>query len=275
MEIGCGNVPLCSWSTATQWDTVPVQQCPDASGWRDGVTQTNTRGASTRSAASILVAEDDGANRALCESLLTDAGYSVTVAHSCLQAKQYLARTPFDLVLLDIGLPDGNGLGLLHNRSNDVPVVVMTVQGDPEQRAEGLRKGATDYLVKPFHPEELLWRVARAMASPVPEGVIHDIIQWCGYRLDCPGRLFKSPTGNTVTLTEGEAKILALLIQFSSAVSIDLLADAITSGVGNSRSVAVLITRLRRKFDDTEGFTDIEIRPVHGFGYVIEIHTTP
>ena len=237
--------------------------------------QARTDGITTSMAARILVAEDDGANRALCESLLTDAGYSVTVVHSCLQAKQHLARKQYDLVLLDIGLPDGNGLGLLHNRSNDVPVVVMTVHGEPEQRAEGLRKGATDYLVKPFHPEELLWRVARAMASPTPECIIHDIIQWRGYRLDCPRRLFESPAADTVTLTEGEAKILALLIHFSSAVSIDLLADAITSGVGNSRSVAVLITRLRRKFDDTEGFKNIEIRPVHGFGYVIEIHDSP
>ncbi len=222
--------------------------------------------------APILVAEDDAANRALCQSILTNAGYAVANVWSCLQVKQHLSNSDYSVVLLDVGLPDGNGLSLLDSVPEGTAVIVMTVRDGPEQRAEALRMGALDYLVKPFHPDELLWRIRRVLETMGAGAKSNVDTVWQGYRLEEQRRELWAPTGEKLRLTEGEFGLLDVLLTQGSAVSTDMLTDAISAGVGNHRSVAVLISRLRRKFRDTEGFKGLEIRPVHGFGYALD-HT--
>ena len=223
-------------------------------------------------ACDVLIVEDDFANMYLCEAVLREAGFQVTAVADCAEARQALAQNRFRVMLLDLGLPDGDGFDLLTELRPSQAVLIMTVRGEPEQRALGLRSGAVDYIVKPFHPDELVWRVGRAVALPEPDAALANADQqrWGEFVLDKQRRRFLAADGDSVPLTAGETEILARLLRHRSVVATEVLADAIASGVGNVRSVSVLISRLRSKFRSQPCFRGIRIKAMPGFGYYIE-----
>lgn len=219
----------------------------------------------------VLIVEDDFANKYLCEAVLRKAGYSVVSVSDCAGARRELAQNGVTVLLLDLGLPDGDGLDLLAELRPSQAALIMTVRGEPEQRALGLRSGAIDYIVKPFHPDELIWRVGRAASFPeAATAHAENETRWGDFVLDKQRREFQSADGARVRLTAGEAEILARLLRRRSVVPTEVLADAVASGVGNARSVSVLISRLRGKFRDNPGFRGIRITAVQGCGYHIE-----
>lgn len=108
----------------------------------------------------ILIAEDEAAIANLVRTVLTDAGYRCVWAPDGIQAADLLEQEPFDLALLDIMLPGADGYELLdYCKTLDVPVIFLTALGEVEDRVRGLRRGAEDYLPKPFALSELLARV--------------------------------------------------------------------------------------------------------------------
>ncbi|KGE05239.1 response regulator transcription factor [Pseudohaliea rubra] len=219
----------------------------------------------------VLIVEDDFANKYLCEALLRDAGFRVTSVSNCTEAKRILRRFRFSVVLLDLGLPDGDGMELLPELRPSQAALIMTVRGEPEQRARGLRSGAVDYIVKPFHPDELIWRVERARVYPDPRRLgTADHILWRGFALHPEHREFHAPGGGVIRLTAGETEILGRLLRRNTVVAREVLADAVSSGYGSGRSVSVLVSRLRRKLRATTGFEHIEILAIQGSGYHIQ-----
>ena len=121
----------------------------------------------------LLVEDDDHLRRWVVESL-RDASFAIT-ARSTLDGARESLREPCDLILLDLGLPDGDGLGLcaeLRARGNRTPIIVLTARGAPEERVRGLDAGADDYLTKPFHPRELVARIQAVLrrSQPIAEG---------------------------------------------------------------------------------------------------------
>ena len=108
----------------------------------------------------ILIAEDEAAIARLIRTVLTDAGYRCVWAPDGNQAADLLEQEPFDLALLDIMLPGADGYELLdYCKALEVPVIFLTARGEVEDRVRGLRRGAEDYLTKPFALPELLARV--------------------------------------------------------------------------------------------------------------------
>jgi len=138
----------------------------------------------------ILVVEDDRRIRNEVSELLSASGFGVRTASSLREAELALERE-FDLILLDLGLPDGDGLDLCHSlRRNRVetPIVVLTARDAPSQRVRGLDLGADDYVTKPFHPPELVARirsVLRRANRDQPEGRA------------CVGELWADPESRT------------------------------------------------------------------------------
>jgi DNA-binding response OmpR family regulator len=118
----------------------------------------------------VLIVEDDDLARALATESLGRDGYRVVEAASVAEARQMLSREPVELVVLDLGLPDGSGLELLTDlrRTGDIAVVVVTGRGELEDRVVGLRLGADDYLVKPIAPSELNARVEAVLRRRNP-----------------------------------------------------------------------------------------------------------
>ena len=117
----------------------------------------------------ILAIEDDWTVRTVLEHTLKSAGYDVDLVPGISEARQLLAEGQYDLVLLDLNLPDGNGLDLLRDIRNDlgtgVPVLVLSGLRQEEIVVRGLELGADDFVTKPFSPPELLARVSRCLGQ--------------------------------------------------------------------------------------------------------------
>jgi two-component system phosphate regulon response regulator PhoB len=117
--------------------------------------------------AAILAIEDDWTVRTVLEHTLTSAGHDVDVAPGVSDARRLLADGHYEVVLLDLNLPDGNGLDLLRDIRKDlgrsVPVLVLSGLRQEDAIVRGLELGADDYMTKPFSPPELLARVRRCL----------------------------------------------------------------------------------------------------------------
>jgi two-component system phosphate regulon response regulator PhoB len=119
--------------------------------------------------AAILAIEDDWTVRTVLEHTLASAGHDVDVASGITDARQLLAKGSYDVVLLDLNLPDGNGLDLLQEirteHGTKVSVLVLTGMRQEDAVVRGLELGADDYVTKPFSPPELLARVTRCLGQ--------------------------------------------------------------------------------------------------------------
>lgn len=192
-------------------------------------------------------------------SYLVDNGFEVTTARSGRDLDRLMSGGKFDCVILDVGLPDEDGLSIcrrLRGKSS-VPIIMVTGRGTETDRIVGLELGADDYLPKPFNPRELLARVRAVMrrSTGAVEAAQADIpreLVFEGWRLDMARRQLFGPDGTPRALTSGEFNILAIFCQNPRKVlSRDDLLDMLHGRAAAvfDRSVDVQISRLRRKIE--------------------------
>jgi len=222
----------------------------------------------------ILIAEDD---EYLCEALrqgLDRIGYSVDCVHTGLEAKGAIADTKYDLLLLDLGLPDIDGTKVLadiRKSGATLPVLIMTARDTIEEKIIGLDYGASDYLTKPVDFRELAARI-RAQLRKSVWGNRSQII--CGsLKFDTETKEV-SLNDTAVHLTRAENDTLEVLLkQHGRMVNkgdlIDVLAKWDT--IPSENAIEIIIHRLRRKL----GSGDVAIRTIRGFGYVLERRHAP
>jgi two-component system OmpR family response regulator len=215
----------------------------------------------------ILLVEDDPMIGEAIEGALKDAGYAVDWVNNGLTALSALAAQAYDQVLLDLGLPGRDGLGVLESiraQDNPVPLLIITARDSLEDRLRGLDGGADDYLLKPFEMAELLARMRAVLrrkggsASPLlSNGVVS---------LDPVSKLASSAEAGEVLLSNREFSLLqALLIRPGAILSRGELEDRIY-GWGHeveSNAVEFLIHSLRRKLGNQV------IRNVRGMGWMV------
>jgi len=225
------------------------------------------------SATRLLLVEDDAFVHALLSAYLEKEGFRVTVAVDGREAMALLDTEAHSLVLLDLGLPDEDGLVLarMMRSRTKVPIIVITSRQGEEDRKAAFDIGADDFLTKPFDPRELVVRVNELVGATV-EGdgadVQSDVMALGELTLDFTERVITAADGATIDLTRGEFNLLAALARAPNRVlSRAHLLDAITvsDDPPSERTVDVLISRLRRK-------TESEQRPrivdtVPGCGY--------
>jgi two-component system response regulator ResD len=220
---------------------------------------------------SVLVVDDEPTIGEIVSSYLERAGFTTSVAHDGPQALAMTAACPPDLVILDIMLPGCDGLEVmrrLHEREDRVPaVILLTAKGQESDRVIGLRRGADDYVVKPFSPNEL---VARAQAvlrrgTPRTDG---ELIEHGWLRIDPSTRsVFRKDT--EVRLTQREFDLLVFLARHPGRVfSRDQLMESVwdLAYYADASTVTVHIRRLRAKIEDEPDNPD-HIQTVWGAGY--------
>ncbi len=213
----------------------------------------------------ILIVEDDEAICNLIRMGLSGEGYLCACAHDGRQGADLLEETDFDLLLLDIMLPEIDGYELLeYSKPLGIPVIFLTARGAVEDRIRGLRLGADDYMVKPFQIGELLARVEavlRRYGKGKRKLVFGDI------ELDLPSRTVRNK-GEEVFLTVKEFDLLAELI---SNKNVALYRDRLYERVwgepfmGETRTLDSHIQRLRKKLGLEE-----RIKTVFRIGYRLE-----
>jgi two-component system phosphate regulon response regulator OmpR len=219
----------------------------------------------------ILVVDDDKRLRDLLARYLAEHGFRVTTAGEAAEAWARLASLAFDLIVLDVMMPGQNGLDFTSamRARGEVPILMLTAMGEPEQRIAGLERGADDYLSKPFEPRELVLRIQRILARVPPprtaEAVTAVRLGACTFDLK---REELSRDGKSVKLTESEARLLKVLASHAGqALSRERLArDGQLSG--NTRTVDVQVTRLRRKFEPDPKLPRY-LQTVRGKGYLL------
>lgn len=213
----------------------------------------------------LLIVDDDDRIRELLRRFLMSQGYGVTAVADAAAARKMLQAIDFDLTILDVMMPGEDGFSLLSGMREeiDTPVILLTARDDPDDRIEGLKRGADDYLAKPFEPEELALRIAailRRTGRDAPEREI----TLSGLRFN-PDRAELSDGTTRVRLTESEAALLARLAETpGEPVSREVLAEATSAGL--ERAIDVQVTRLRRKIE-ADPRDPVHLQTVRGVGY--------
>ena len=198
----------------------------------------------------ILVVDDDARLLRLLQRYLTDHGYHVTTAADAQEAKAALVNFAFDLMVLDVMLPDQDGVSLTTElrASVDLPILLLTALGETEDRVNGLAAGADDYLVKPFDPRELLLRIATILRRVRPPPETDQPIRFGPFSYDPVAQVLRQD-GARVHLTDAELSLLHILArQPGLAVSRQALGERSRIS-GTDRAIDTQIVRLRRKLE--------------------------
>lgn len=217
----------------------------------------------------ILVVEDEAKVAAFLRKGLQQEGFAVDVAAGAREALAKAADRVYDLLLLDIGLPDADGLSVLatlRREGDATPVLLLTARDSVDEKVHGLEAGANDYLTKPFAFRELLARV-RVLLRPAGAG--GDVLAAGDLTLDLKARRAER-RGRVIPLTNKEFALLELLLRDAGRpVSRARLWDHAWGGsfTPESNVVDVHVARLRRKID--RGRTPPLLQTVHGIGYMI------
>lgn len=221
----------------------------------------------------LLIVEDETKIADYLRQGLTEAGFAVDLARNGLDGHHQAMSAPYDLIILDVMLPDVDGwriLQSLREAGKNVPVLFLTARDSVADRVKGLELGADDYLVKPFAFSELLARVRtllRRSSSPINA----DRIQVANLALDLPRRR-ATRSGQRINLTGKEFALLELLVRHQGEV---LPRSLIASQVwdmnfdSDTNVIDVAIRRLRAKMDDD--FEPKLIHTVRGMGYKLDL----
>ncbi len=231
---------------------------------------------------SIVVIDDDPNILRLVHAVLSADGYSVWTASNGTEGTGKALDSSVDLVILDLGLPDADGLDIARTlrSQSDTPILMLTGRSDVTSRVEGLDAGADDYLTKPFNFDELRARVRsmlrRADLSAAPSKSRQVQVSQNGWRLEPAENSLIATDGRAATLTEREYSILsALMRRAGAAVSRDDLQRQITGRpwCSSDRSLDVHICHLRKKLREFDT-VPCPIKTVRNRGFMFECPST-
>lgn len=219
----------------------------------------------------VLVVDDDTRLRSLLQRYLRENNYLVSIAKDASCARELCRNYKFDILIVDIMMPNETGLEFLKKfrHESNVPVILLTAMGETSDRIAGLELGADDYLPKPFEPKELLLRMKnilkRAPRIKVVETMLFDFGE-CLYNAD--KKELVSKDGDVIHITPVEQSLLTILSEKSGQIfSREDLAEML--GAGQSpRSIDVQITRLRKKIE-VDSKNPKYLKTVRGKGYLL------
>ncbi|MBV8747511.1 MAG: response regulator [Xanthobacteraceae bacterium] len=218
----------------------------------------------------ILIIDDDPRLAELVSTYLGEAGFRASVSATAGQGVERLKREAFDALVLDLMLPDADGLDVCRRirQTSDVPILMLTARGDAMDRVVGLELGADDYLAKPFEPRELLARL-RAVLRRRSGSAGHNVLHFGRLEIDRGARRV-SIDGVERTLTSYQFALLNALAEHAGRVmSRDQLMDLLKGEALEAfdRSVDVHVSRIRAAIED-DPKKPRRIITVRGAGYV-------
>ncbi|MEQ8198913.1 MAG: response regulator transcription factor [Clostridiaceae bacterium] len=217
----------------------------------------------------ILIVEDEKKIAEVMMLYLKNEGYEVTAVNDGAKGEEAIDGEEFDLIILDIMMPEKDGWSLLRKIKNkgETPVIITTARGEEEDRIFGLELGAVDYMVKPISMKELILRVGLRIRRNTPQ-VQEDFI-FENMKIS-EGKRIVSENGNKITLTPKEFDLLIFLCKNPEQVfKRDMLLQKVWSYdfMGDTRTVDTHIKNLREKID----YCNKHIKTVWGIGYKLQL----
>jgi DNA-binding response OmpR family regulator len=222
----------------------------------------------------LLLIDDDARLTAMVGDYLRRNGYEVDAEGSLAGGREQLRQRSYDALLLDLMLPDGDGLDLTRElradaRTRRLPLLMLTARGEPMDRIVGLEIGADDYLPKPFEPRELLARVKALLRRSAPDPVGDDVLRFGRLEVDLGARQARLE-GSACELTSHQFDLLVVLAQSPGRVlSRDQIMDALKGHPLEAfdRSIDVHISRIRAVIEE-DPKNPKRVLTVRGAGYV-------
>jgi DNA-binding response OmpR family regulator len=222
----------------------------------------------------LLLIDDDQRLVAMVGDYLRGHGYTVEAAPTLRAARERLRREPVDALVLDLMLPDGDGLDLARELRADVrtrrlPLLMLSARGEPMDRIVGLEIGADDYLSKPFEPRELLARLKALMRRVQPDPAADEVLEFGRLVIDLGARQARLD-GRPCELTSHQFELLVVLARSSGRVlSRDQIMDALRGQPLEAfdRSIDVHVSRIRAVIED-DPKVPRRLLTVRGSGYV-------
>jgi len=222
----------------------------------------------------LLLVDDDTRLASMVSEYLGRAGFEVETAGSLAAGREFLAANHYDALVLDLMLPDGDGLELCRElrgaaKTRQLPLLMLTARGEPMDRIVGLELGADDYLPKPFEPRELLARVKALLRRASPSANGDDVLRFGRLEIDLGARVARLD-GKVCDLTGHQFDLLVVLAQSPGRVlSRDQIMDALKGHPLEAfdRSIDVHISRIRAVIED-DPKAPRRVLTVRGAGYV-------
>jgi two-component system OmpR family response regulator len=218
----------------------------------------------------LLLVEDNARLSGLVSRALIAEGFAIDAADTLRAAQELLELVTFDLILVDLGLPDGDGLTLIkavRARSDSTPILIITARGGLDDRITGLDLGADDYLVKPFATEELAARCRALLRRP--GGALGTILAAGNLSLDCNARE-ACVDSMRIDLPPRELSLLELLLRRAGQVVPRSNLENGLYSMGEEVSPNALeaaVSRLRRRL--AAAGSDVALHTAHGIGYAL------
>ena len=222
----------------------------------------------------LLLIDDDARLAAMVGDYLRNAGFEVDVAATLAAGRERLHDASYDALLLDLMLPDGDGLDFTRTlraeaRTRRLPLLMLTARGEPLDRIVGLELGADDYLGKPFEPRELLARVKALLRRASPDAAADEVLRFGRLEVDLGARQARLD-GKSCELTGHQFELLAVLAQAAGRVlSRDQIMDALRGHPMEAfdRSIDVHISRIRAAIEE-DPKNPQRVLTVRGVGYL-------
>jgi len=226
----------------------------------------------------ILVIEDDVFIQQLLGHVLGSAGYDISLASNAAQGLSLFSSVPYDLVTLDLNLPDEDGLTVARQirTKSRVPIFVLSGRDERTSRLSAFEIGVNDYLVKPVDPQEIVLRVRNLLERETAPGVVEtqtNTFRFDGWSLDPSARTLSNPDGEDVHLTKAEFDLMAAFVMAPNRV---LERASLLDAIGRldqpetDRTIDVLISRLRIKIE-TNLKKPVYIITAFGIGYRLAV----
>lgn len=220
----------------------------------------------------VLVVDDDTRILKLLKLFLIKQNFDVATAESALDAENLLKAHTFDLMILDVMMPEVTGIEFaerIKNSGANMPIILLTALGEAEDRVRGLESGADDYVVKPFDPRELVLRMNKLLTLYDQHNTIaRELVTFGECKYDLGTKEF-SKSNQLVRLSSTEQKLLELLIKHANVV-VDRESIASEMGGLSDRSIDVQVVRLRGKIEDEQKYPKY-LQTVRNKGYVLRI----
>ncbi len=225
-------------------------------------------------AARVLVVEDDVLTQTILIDCLEEGGFLVSAAGTCQEMDAILATEALDLIVLDIGLLDADGLRALEEKEEPLPpVICVTASEMSEDRFRALEGVAVDYVTKPFEVREVLARVRNILdlRDNQQEDRALPVTRFEGFEVDFAEQTLLDPSGHRCDLTPAESKLISVLTRNPrQQISRDWLSRAVLGRPweAEDRVIDILVTRLRKKLGGPEEGKRL-IRSVRFVGYLL------
>ena len=222
----------------------------------------------------LLVEDEENIRKAIAMNLELEQ-FEVVATESGKKALEYVSQQHFDLLILDIMLPDVDGISICEQvrlQNRDVAIMILSAKDTPHDRILGLKTGADDYLTKPFNPRELTIRARNLLNRTVAQPVVEEhksVVKFNGWTLDENSRNLTSPKGVSRRLPKGEYRALRLMLDTPGKIfTREQLIRHMTGRDlrPNDRTVDVTIRRIRKHFESDIDSPEL-ISTIHGEGY--------